>query len=181
MVKKVTHPFYKDYPNQPYINPKRDLESWEAFPEKFPYGKVSKFNMTDVEDGLLPGDIVLLWRISHGSYTNQTHVTEYFEYRYGVNHDESINKLLKKDYIKKGTAFDTLDLLNMTELKRILKAEGLSLSGNKKDVFNRIVEHVDKNALASYFNQRRYILLDKGQALLKRHDDIIQKHGPKKM
>lgn len=181
MKEKITHPIYQDYPNQPYINPKRDMELWESFPEKFPYGKVSKFNMTFVEDELLPGDIVLLWRISHGSYTTESHVTEYFEYRYGIDHDASIEKLLIKGYIIKGTAFDSLDLLNVAELKRILKDNNLPLSGNKSDVFNRVVENVDKKDLESYFTMRRYILLDKGQDILKRHDDIIQKHGPKKL
>ena len=32
MKQKITHPLYKDYPNQPYISPDRDLNILKNFP-----------------------------------------------------------------------------------------------------------------------------------------------------
>ena len=32
-MKKITHPVYADYPEQPYISPDRDLKLWEEQPE----------------------------------------------------------------------------------------------------------------------------------------------------
>ncbi|HEM2925486.1 TPA: hypothetical protein U1U59_001907 [Streptococcus suis] len=46
---------YKDHEVKPYISPERDLAAWllEAKP-------VPKRNMVRLEEGILPGDIILL-------------------------------------------------------------------------------------------------------------------------
>lgn len=177
----VTHKFYEDYPVQPYISEARDLEAWEAFPERFPYGKVSRFNMTPLEEGLLPGEIVLLWRIGFNNYSNESHVVEYFEYRYGINHNASIDKLIKESYICKSRAMDTIDLITVPELKRILKTKSLAVSGKRLDIVSRVLENFSEEELAELYSLRKYILCDKGKKALAKHDDIIKKHGPKNL
>ncbi len=177
----VKHKFYADYPVQPYISEDRDLELWEAYPEKFPYGKVSRFNMTPLKEGLLPGEIVLLWRIGFNNYTNESHVVNYFEYRYGINHDDSIDKLLNEEYIRLSSAKETLDLITVPQLKRILKSKALPLSGNRLEILTRVLENCTDEELEDSFTLRKYVLLEKGKKVLAQYDDIIQKHGPKNL
>ncbi len=181
MKQKITHPLYKDYPNQPYISPDRDLDLWEKHPEKFPYSKVTKFNMTELEDSLFPGDIILLWRVGLGNYNTESHITNYFEYRYGINHDDSLKKLMDKSLIIKLNAKASLNQLNIPELKNILKALHLPLIGNKSELMIHIQRNVSEHDLENMFSVRTFEITDKGQALLKKYDDIIQKHGPKKL
>lgn len=180
-MKKVTHPYYKDYPVQPYINPERDLDMWENFPERFPYGKIAKVDITPVEEGLVPGDIVLLWRIGFNNVTTETWMPDYFEYRYGINTDDSIKLLTEKGYIYLGSALETLDLLNAEVLKRMLKSKGLPVSGKKQDILERVVINLSPEELEASFPQRKHAITPQGRSILEKYPNIIKKHGPKMM
>ena len=54
---------YKDYPVKPYISPYRDMEARKPVPKR---------NMELLEDNLLAGDIILIWRINFGTFTTET-------------------------------------------------------------------------------------------------------------
>lgn len=120
-MKKVTHPIYKNYPEQPYISPDRDMESWGKTPELFPYGIIEKKQMQRLPEGILPGHVIMLWRIHFNNFTNTTVIPQYFEYRYGVDSEECIQTLIKLGYTEICSAKDSLDSLNMNALKEILK------------------------------------------------------------
>ncbi|MFV0413838.1 MAG: hypothetical protein ACK5L3_11335 [Oscillospiraceae bacterium] len=98
-MKKITHPVYKAYPEQPYISPERDLAAWAANPNSFPYGIVEKKQMQRLPEGVLPGDIVMLWRVHFGNFTTDSSIPQYFEYRYGVNSAVCLQTLLALGYI----------------------------------------------------------------------------------
>lgn len=55
---------YKDHQVKPFISPERDLDAWLLNPKPVP-----KRNMELLEDNLLAGDIILLWRIDFGTFT----------------------------------------------------------------------------------------------------------------
>ncbi len=176
---KIIHSIYKEYPEQPYISPDRDLKAWVNTPENFPYGIVEKKQMQRLPEGILPGHVVMLWRIHFNNFTNQTLIPQYFEYRYGVDSDECIATLTKLGYIKICGARQSLDVLNMVVLKRILQASGLPTSGKKEELLKRILENIPEEQLASQVSLRKYEITPIGQAILDKYDDIIQKHGPK--
>lgn len=178
-MKKITHPIYKDYPEQPYISPERDLEAWTKNPEKFHYGIIHKRDMVRTEEGLLPGDIIMLWRIGFNNFTNESTIPQYFEYRYGVNSDESIALLTKLKYIFQANATDSLDLLTVLDLQRILATTTLSPKGKKKELLARITDNIPETQLAKLFPLRRYQITDSGKKILIKYDDIIKRHGPK--
>ena len=178
-MEKITHPIYKDYPEQPYISPERDLIAWEKYPERFHYGIIHKRDMIRVEEGLLPGDIIMLWRIGFNTFTNESTIPQYFEYRYGVNSEASIALLLKLGFASVAGVIDSLDLLTTPQLKRILKDRGLAVSGKKGDLLQRVVTNIPQETLAKLFSIRRYQITDAGKAILKKYDAIIQRHGPK--
>ena len=50
---------YKDYPVKSYISPNHDMEAPKPVPKR---------NMELLEDNLLAGDIILLWRINFGTF-----------------------------------------------------------------------------------------------------------------
>ena len=54
---------YKDYPVKSYISPNRDMEAPKPVPKR---------NMELLEDKLLAGDIILLWRIQFGTFASET-------------------------------------------------------------------------------------------------------------
>ena len=55
---------YEDYMIKPYVSPDRDPKEGVK--------PVPKRNMEPLADGLLAGDIILLWRINFGTFTNET-------------------------------------------------------------------------------------------------------------
>ena len=165
---------YKDYPVKPYISPNRDLEAWLLNPKPVP-----KRNMELLEDNLLAGDIILLWRINFGTFTTETWFPKYFEYTYGI--DAPIEKLVEKGYAIIETAFDSLYHLNATMKKSILKKKGVTgLSKMKATELNQVLhDHFSEEELANRFSIRGYKLTPKGEQALKDHQVIIDRH-PKK-
>lgn len=179
-MKKRTHPIYKDYPEQPFISEKRDLEKWANDPKEFPYGVVERRQMVRTEEGLLPGDVVLLWRIHFGNFTTETWIPEYFEYRYGVDSEASAQLLLEKELVTLGNARDALSELNMHRLKKILKKYDLPVSGKRQEILDRVHSLSDAQ-LEEAVQIRRYQATELGEEVLSRHDDIIVRHGPKQL
>lgn len=169
---------YKDHEVKPYISPERDLAAWllEAKP-------VPKRNMIRLEEGLLAGDIILLWRVNFGTFTTTTPYSKYFEYIYGINGPAHMEKLLAEGYVYLESAFDSLDHITSTAKKNILKAEGVTGLSKMKaaDLDTALKDHLTEEKLAPYFAVRGYALTEKGRATLDNHPEVIDKHPKKKM
>ncbi|HEM3489622.1 TPA: hypothetical protein U1B28_001227 [Streptococcus suis] len=169
---------YKDHEVKPYISPERDLATWllEAKP-------VPKRNMIRLEEGLLAGDIILLWRVNFGTFTTTTPYSKYFEYIYGINGPAHMEKLLAEGYVYLESAFDSLDHITSTAKKNILKAEGVTGLSKMKaaDLDTALKDHLTEEKLAPYFVVRGYALTEKGRAALDNHPEVIDKHPKKKM
>ncbi|AUA18618.1 hypothetical protein J5581_01475 [Streptococcus suis] len=169
---------YKDHEVKPYISPERDLAAWllEAKP-------VPKRNMIRLEEGLLAGDIILLWRVNFGTFTTTTPYSKYFEYIYGINGPAHMEKLLADGYVYLESAFDSLDHITSTAKKNILKAEGVTGLSKMKaaDLDTALKDHLTEEKLAPYFAVRGYALTEKGRAALENHQEVIDKHPKKKM
>lgn len=180
-MKSQTSKVYEDYPEQPYIALDRDVNDWEKYPEKYPYSKVEKNQMIRLKEGVLPGDFIMLWRIGFDNFTNETVIPAYFEYRYGINDQTSKQLLMDLGYMYEGDVLETLPLITAPVLKRILKDKGLSTSGKKDDLVERVTQLVDKEELSQIITLRRYVITKSGRKLLNKYPEIIQKHGPKSL
>lgn len=108
---------YEDYTIKPYISPDRDPNEVVK--------PVPKRNMEPLADGLLAGDIILLWRINFGTFTNETWYPKYFEYTYGIDGPSHLTQLLENGYAYEESAFSSLDHLNSSQKKAILKELGV--------------------------------------------------------
>ena len=80
VINTILEKFYKDHKVKPSISPERDLDAWLLNSKPVP-----KRNMELLEDKLLAGDIILLWRIQFGTFTTETWFPKYFEYTYGID------------------------------------------------------------------------------------------------
>ena len=167
---------YKDHQVNPYISPDRDIEAWLLNPKPVP-----KRNMELLEDKLLAGDIILLWRIQFGTFTTETWFPKYFEYTYGIDVPKHLETLVEKGYDLVQTAFDSLDHLNSTMKKNILKKKGVTGLSKMKaaDLDQALHDHFSEEELAGHFSIRGYRLTPKGEQSLKDHQAIIDRH-PKK-
>ena len=117
----ILETFYKDHPVKPFISPERDLDTWLLNPKPVP-----KRNMDLLADDLLAGAIILLWRINFGTFTTETWFPKYFEYIYGIDAPKHLKTLVEKGYAVIETAFDSLDHLNATMKKSILKSKEIT-------------------------------------------------------
>lgn len=168
---------YQDYEVEPYISPER-LESLGGEVPK----TVPKRNMILLEDGLLAGDIILLWRVNFGTFTTASPFPKYFETTYGIDAKARLERLIARGYVYQETAFASLDHINSSQKKSILKAQGVTgLSKLKKaDLDQALVDHFSEEELAQAFAIRGYALMDKGVQALTRYQDVVDRHPQKK-
>ena len=168
---------YQAHAEVPYISPDRDLPAWL---EDLNLGKsrpVAKRQMIRPPEGLLPGHIILLRRVSLGTYTSDTWISKYFEYDYGIN-GQDIDKLVQAGYVRIQSATESLDLVTSPQLKAWLKAKGVKGYSklNKSDLIQAVLAHYPEGDLADLYDQRRYVLTPKGQATLAANREIVDRH-----
>lgn len=167
---------YKDYDNLPYVSSKRDIDTWLKNPKPVP-----KKNMLSLEDGLFAGDIILLWRINFGTFTTESTFPKYFEYTYGIDAQKNLEGLVKKEYAVVESAFNSLDHINSTQKKSILKEKGIKGLSKMKaaDLDVALFENFSEEELADKFAVRGYKLTKKGEDTLEKYEDVVARH-PKK-
>ena len=88
---------------------------------------------------------------------------------------------MEKGYALVETAFASLDHLNSTMKKNILKKKGVTGLSKMKvaDLDHALHDHFSEGELAGHFSIRGYKLSPKGEQALKDHQVIIDRH-PKK-
>ena len=88
---------------------------------------------------------------------------------------------MEKGYAVIETAFDSLDHLNATMKKNILKSKGITGLSKMKaaNLDQALHDNFSKEELASHSSIRGYKLTPKGEQILEQYKDIIGRH-PKK-
>lgn len=173
---------YKDYAEVPYISPKRDVEEWLDLVDIGSEKLVPKRNMNRYEEDILPGHLILLWRINFGTFTNTSVYPKYFEYDYGINGRQALDEVLEKEYAVELSAIDSLNHLNAAQLKAILKKLGIpGYSKLKKTELMALAqEQLTEEQLAPHFKIRGYVLTDAGKHLLVKYPEPVDRHPKKK-
>lgn len=169
---------YAGHAEIPYISPERDIQ---AFLNDVPVKLVSKYNMTRLENGLLPGDIIMLWRVAFDTFTTQSWFPKYFEYTYGINAEQSIKDLVNNGYVDIETAFHSINHLNAAQVKKILQAKGIKgLSKCSREQLNSLLsKYYTEEELSPFVTVRGYILTDKGKKALLDGQEVVNKHPQK--
>ena len=88
---------------------------------------------------------------------------------------------MEKGYTLVETAFDSLNHLNATMKKNILKSKGITELSKMKatNLEPALHDHFSEEELAGHFSIRGYRLTPKGEQAFKDHQAIID-HHPKK-
>ena len=107
---------------------------------------------------------------------------KYFEYTYGIDAPKNLKTLVEKGYAGIETSFDSLDHLNATMKKNILKSKGITVLSKMKiaDLDQSLHNHFSEEELASFFSIRGYKLTPKGERILEQYQDIVDRHPKKK-
>lgn len=179
---KAVFKLYQDYAEVPYISPERDLEKWVTGVSIGSEKLVPKRNMIRYDEGLLPGHLILLWRINFGTFTNTSGCPKYFEYDYGINGAQALDEIQEKGYANELSASDSLPYLNAAQLKAILKQyEIVGYSKLKKpELMELAKKQLTEEQLAPHFKIRGYKITPSGEELLLTYPEPVEHHPKKK-
>ncbi|HJB23552.1 MAG TPA: hypothetical protein H9946_05315 [Candidatus Jeotgalibaca pullicola] len=173
---------YKDHEEVPYISPKRNLEEWLQDVRIGSESLVPKRNMIRYEEDILPGHLILLWRIDFGTFTSISGYPKYFEYNYGINGEQALEELLEKAYARELSATESLQHLNAAQLKAILKQ--FDIGGfsklNKTALMELAQEKISEEQLIPFVKVRGYEITPEGKELLVKYPEPVDRHPKKK-
>ncbi len=172
---------YKDHAEVPYISEKRDKEDWLNAVRIGREQLVPKRNLIRFEEDILPGHLILLWRIQFGTFTNESGYPKYFEYTYGINGPQALDEVIEKGYAVELSAADSMDHLNAASLKAVLKHFGVAgFSKLKKpELMELAKQELSEEQLDSQVAVRGYRITPAGEAVLTKHPEVVDRH-PKK-
>lgn len=173
---------YQDYAEVPYISEKRDKQDWLNAVRIGREQLVPKRNLVRFEEDILPGHLILLWRIQFGTFTNESGYPKYFEYNYGINGPQALEEVIEKGYAVEMSATDSMDHLNAASLKAILKHYGVAgFSKMKKpELMELAKQELSEEQLASQFALRGYRITPAGEAILAKYPEVVDRHPKKK-
>lgn len=77
------------------------------------------------------------------------------------NYSETFSKLKQNGYLKDDNHTYFLERMNIPELKKILKSLSLSVSGNKKDLIEKIIAHTTETERSEICPDLYYVLTEK--------------------
>lgn len=171
---KTLEEIYNQHAEMPYI--------WTKYEEELRRKPIPKRNMERTKEGLLPGHIILLWRINFGTYTTQSPLHKYFYTTYGINAQKELDWLIEQGYIRLMTDQESLIYLRAGQVKDFLKAKDVKGPPKMKrpDLDQKMAEVYSEEDLAPLFDLRGYVLTEKGQETLAAHPEIVERHPQKK-
>lgn len=172
-IMRTVETVYKDHAEMPYIAPE--------YEEELLLKPIAKRQMVRTKEGLLPGHIIMLWRIQFGTYRTDSPHHKYFATTYGIEAQKALEWLIEEEYVGLETATVASRHLSSPRLKALLKTKGVKgLSTLKRHDLDRLlVEQFTEAELAVAYDVRGYLLLDKGREMLDKYPEIIAKHPQK--
>ncbi|SUN48506.1 Uncharacterised protein [Streptococcus dysgalactiae subsp. dysgalactiae] len=171
---KTIKEVYQNHAEMPYIAP--------AYQEELLRKPIPKRNMERTKEGLLPGHIVMLWRIQFGTYTTANSHHKYFYTTYGIDAQTELDWLISQGYVQKDSARESLRHLPASRLKDFLGQKAVKgLSKIKRDELDQaVLSHFSEEELSILVDLRGYRLLPKGEEALGANANIVDRHPQKK-
>lgn len=173
---------YEKHEEVPYISPQRNLKEWINLVNIGSESLVPKRNTVRFEEDILPGHLILLWRINFGTFTNTSGYPKYFEYDYGINAEQALNEVIEKGYAHQFSAMDSLPYLNAAQLKAILKQFGLKgYYKLKKDGLMELTRaELTEEEINPHFTIRGFEITSTGKKILAKYPEAVDRHPKKK-
>lgn len=129
------------------------------------------------DNGLYPHEIIVLYYAS--KYSKQgTYFHTFWLNRYGIRDVRKIlDKLFERGFIKYASVKETVKHQSIPDIKDFLKNNGIKVSGNKKELIERIFENISEEETEHYFPDRYYELTELGTSELERNQMLIYIHN----
>ncbi|WP_251855383.1 SAP domain-containing protein [Enterococcus italicus] len=124
-------------------------------------------------DGLLIGEIILLDWCNH--QLKSIAPPGYFAFTYGINYNNSIEKLFSKKLIRIGSPSESLSTLKAPELKEILRAHDLKISGKKIDLISRIQSNIEEDDYSDSIKES-FVITNLGKSILDKYELLVWAH-----
>lgn len=120
-------------------------------------------------NSILPKNKLILLKHLDNRRENDS-IPNYFAFHYRLDIDECIKEFWNNHLITYASVTDTLKHCTIQQLKSMLSEHGLSVSGNKGILIERLAVNVDENTL--FQNLDKYIIVtDEGKKLLESLSD----------
>lgn len=129
------------------------------------FKKNSSLSQKKAENTALPPKKLSVAEIQFLQYlsNHDTNIATFKKY-FSLNYEDTVSLLLKNNYMRIGSAEESLSLNTVQDLKKFLKLKDLSLSGKKEDLMQRILS--ETTDYDTYFSKRIFILTEKGLLLM---------------
>lgn len=128
--------------------------------------------------GLYPAEILLLAYCDKGDYPcPKKGYPGFWWFEYGIRDvGTKMLELENRGFLKLGIISDAVKSLTTSQLKDLLSAEGVSMTGNKEDLINKVIDCVSEDKLITFGLKRKYVLTSIGQAELEENAYVPYMH-----
>ncbi len=129
-------------------------------------------------NGLYVAEILLLEYCTYGTYPGPKNgYPGFWWFQYGIRDvGEMLRSLEVRGYIEFASAKDSVSKLTIAQLKEILIEHGLSTSGKKSDLVERVVSNVSEENLLGQGIERKYKLTSAGKLELTENEYFSYMH-----
>ncbi|MBO0472035.1 hypothetical protein JZO66_15865 [Enterococcus sp. DIV0242_7C1] len=166
---------YETYPEFPVMSADRDVDIWLQAIANGSVTIVPKEHMTRNEDGLLPGEVLLLDWVNEKDSTF-TDFPDFFEMEFGIDPVEATNQLLFSDYLDILNEPSVLEFWSLTQLNDVLEENSLTSCSDKKQAIIKIKKEFSKDYITNMIDPGIYVLMEKGQKIVEKYADFIHEY-----
>lgn len=128
--------------------------------------------------GLYPAEILLLAYCDKGDYPcPKNGYPGFWWFEYGIRDVGSkMIELENRGFLKLGIISDAVKSLTTSQLKDLLSEEGVSMTGNKSELTNKVIDFISEDKLIDFGLKRKYVLTTLGQAELEENAYVPYMH-----
>lgn len=166
---------YETYPEFPVMSADRDVDIWLQAIANGSVTIAPKEHMTRNEDGLLPGEVLLLDWVNEKDSTF-TDFPDFFEMEFGIDPVEATNQLLFSDYLDILNEPSVLEFWSLTQLNEVLEENGLTTCSDQEQAITKIKKEFSKDYITNMIDPGIYVLMEKGQKIVEKYTDFIHEY-----
>ncbi|MGX7150358.1 hypothetical protein [Enterococcus ureasiticus] len=163
---------YETYPEFPAMSEDRNVDEWLESIAKGTSKIVPRESMIRNEDGLLPGEVIILDWVN-GKDSTTAIFPEFFEMELGIDPVETTNELLFADYLDILNDASVINSWTLFQLNEVLKENGLTKCDTKEQAVQLLKKEFTTDYILNMVDPGIYILMDKGQKIVGKYADVI--------